>query len=128
MSSPDLGFPEFENLHLRDFSFKAQLSKSVASTIPPHPLKLLRVACFFRVSKYPLIYSTINCVFCPIKLKTFYFTDNTTKEGIILSFSGGFCTTDRYIQLLCCSCQEKCDRLHTTTNADNISNSYQNPI
>ncbi|MDF5711878.1 MAG: hypothetical protein PUP90_30435 [Nostoc sp. S4] len=34
---PDLGFPEFESFHLRDFSFKAQLSKSVASTIPPHP-------------------------------------------------------------------------------------------
>lgn len=35
--SLDLGFPEFESFHLRDFSFKAQLFKSVASTIPPHP-------------------------------------------------------------------------------------------
>ncbi|NMG07166.1 hypothetical protein DP117_09835 [Brasilonema sp. UFV-L1] len=34
---PDLGFPEFESSHLVDFSIKAQLSKSAASTIPPHP-------------------------------------------------------------------------------------------
>ncbi len=33
----DLGFPEFESSHLKDFSIKAQFSKSVASTIPPHP-------------------------------------------------------------------------------------------
>ncbi len=33
----DLGFPEFESIHLQDFSCKAQLSKSVASTIPPRP-------------------------------------------------------------------------------------------
>ena len=39
--SPDLGFPEFESFHLRDFSFKAQLFKSVASTIPPHPQRCL---------------------------------------------------------------------------------------
>ena len=32
-----LGFPEFESFHLKDFSLKAQFSKSVASTIPPHP-------------------------------------------------------------------------------------------
>lgn len=36
--SSDLGFPEFESIHLQDFSCKAQLSKSVASTIPPRPL------------------------------------------------------------------------------------------
>lgn len=36
----DLGFPEFESVHLKDFSLKAQLSKSVASTIPPRPLRL----------------------------------------------------------------------------------------
>lgn len=30
-------FPEFESFHLTDFSTKAQLSKSVASTIPPRP-------------------------------------------------------------------------------------------
>jgi hypothetical protein len=35
---PDLGFPEFESGHLKDFSIKAQFSKSVASTIPPRPL------------------------------------------------------------------------------------------
>ena len=35
----DLGFPEFESFHLKDFSIKAQLSKSVASTIPPRPLR-----------------------------------------------------------------------------------------
>jgi hypothetical protein len=33
----ELGFPEFESLHLPDFSTKAQFSKSVASTIPPRP-------------------------------------------------------------------------------------------
>ena len=44
--SPDLGFPEFESIHLRDFSFKAQLSKSVASTIPPRPLIYLGVTYF----------------------------------------------------------------------------------
>jgi hypothetical protein len=33
-----VGFPEFESIHLTDFSTKAQLSKSVASTIPPRPL------------------------------------------------------------------------------------------
>jgi hypothetical protein len=37
---PDLGFPEFESFHLKDFSIKAQFSKSVASTIPPHPPNL----------------------------------------------------------------------------------------
>lgn len=36
--SPDLGFPEFESIHLPDFSHKAQFFKSVASTIPPRPL------------------------------------------------------------------------------------------
>ncbi len=40
---PDLGFPEFESGHLTDFSIKAQLSKSVASAIPPCPLVGLRV-------------------------------------------------------------------------------------
>lgn len=32
-----LGFPEFESFHLKDFSIKAQFSKSAASTIPPCP-------------------------------------------------------------------------------------------
>ncbi len=32
-----LGFPEFESIHLADFSTKAQFSKSAASTIPPRP-------------------------------------------------------------------------------------------
>ena len=32
-----LGFPEFESIHLADFSAKAQFSKSAASTIPPRP-------------------------------------------------------------------------------------------
>ena len=41
----NLGFPEFESIHLTDFSIKAQLSKSVASTIPPRPhnFKTLRL-------------------------------------------------------------------------------------
>ena len=34
----ELGFPEFESIHLHDFSSKAQFPKSVASTIPPRPL------------------------------------------------------------------------------------------
>ena len=34
---PDLGFPEFESIHLTDFSVNAQFFKSVASTIPPRP-------------------------------------------------------------------------------------------
>lgn len=33
----ELGFPEFESIHLTDFSIKAQFSKSAASTIPPRP-------------------------------------------------------------------------------------------
>ena len=33
----DVGFPEFESLHLQNFFCKAQFSKSVASTIPPRP-------------------------------------------------------------------------------------------
>ncbi|PSN18971.1 hypothetical protein C7271_09730 [filamentous cyanobacterium CCP5] len=32
-----LGFPEFESFHLKDYSPKAQFSKSAASTIPPRP-------------------------------------------------------------------------------------------
>jgi len=35
----DLGFPEFESIHSTDFSVEAQFSKSVASTIPPRPLR-----------------------------------------------------------------------------------------
>jgi len=34
-----LGFPEFESIHSTDFSVEAQISKSVASTIPPRPLR-----------------------------------------------------------------------------------------
>ncbi len=34
---PDLGFPEFESVHLTDFSINAQFFKSVASAIPPRP-------------------------------------------------------------------------------------------
>jgi len=34
---PDLGFPEFESIHLTDFSISAQFFKSVASAIPPRP-------------------------------------------------------------------------------------------
>jgi len=37
----ELGFPEFESIHLVDFSTKAQFSKSVASTIPPRPREYL---------------------------------------------------------------------------------------
>jgi len=44
---PDLGFPEFESGHLQDFSSKAQLSKSVASTIPPHPRTYLEFPTVF---------------------------------------------------------------------------------
>ena len=39
----DLGFPEFESIHSTDFSAEAQFSKSVASTIPPRPLRYLPV-------------------------------------------------------------------------------------
>jgi hypothetical protein len=38
-STVKLGFPEFESIHSADFSTEAQFSKSVASTIPPRPLK-----------------------------------------------------------------------------------------
>jgi hypothetical protein len=46
----DLGFPEFESIHLTDFSIKAQFSKSAASTIPPRPHNLIEYSdiCLFH--------------------------------------------------------------------------------
>jgi hypothetical protein len=40
LKTSDLGFPEFESIHLQNFFHKAQISKSAASTIPPHPQML----------------------------------------------------------------------------------------
>jgi hypothetical protein len=41
----ELGFPEFESIHLANFSAKAQFSKSAASTIPPRPQVLPLITC-----------------------------------------------------------------------------------
>ncbi|MGB3292723.1 MAG: hypothetical protein WBB01_07055 [Phormidesmis sp.] len=40
-----LGFPEFESFHLINFSIKAQIPKSAASTIPPRPLQKRKLDC-----------------------------------------------------------------------------------
>jgi len=52
--SPDLGFPEFESGHLASSPAKAQISKSVASTIPPCPHEQVMLV---EVTSY---HSTIN--------------------------------------------------------------------
>ncbi|HEY9897057.1 MAG TPA: hypothetical protein V6D34_16880, partial [Candidatus Sericytochromatia bacterium] len=62
---PNLGFPEFESGHLIDFSIKAQLSKSVASTIPPCPRKLdLNPLDVNPLDMNPFVYCTINWGIC----------------------------------------------------------------
>jgi hypothetical protein len=63
---PDLGFPEFESGHLRDFSIKAQLSKSVASAIPPCPLLSSRGLSLPGINT-PLFYSSINGKFMQLQ-------------------------------------------------------------
>lgn len=64
---PDLGFPEFESIHLKSFFFKAQLLKSVASTIPPHPQVNLGFAfADYTVLNCSSIYLSIKFVICQL--------------------------------------------------------------
>lgn len=59
----DLGFPEFESIHLKNFFFKAQLFKSVASAIPPHPPIVLGLLYFLEVANTPSSIPPLNAHF-----------------------------------------------------------------
>ena len=64
--SPDLGFPEFESIHLGDLSLKAQFSKSVASTIPPRPRSFTLIA-RYAYSLYMSRSRSSHLTFCLFK-------------------------------------------------------------
>ncbi len=79
---PDLGFPEFESIHLKSFFFKAQLLKSVASTIPPHPQVNLGFAFVdYRVLNCYSIYLSIKFVICQLVTRKNFVI---TQEGFIV--------------------------------------------
>jgi hypothetical protein len=60
----DLGFPEFESFHLKDFSIKAQLAKSVASAIPPHPQVYLGATYFVEAANTSSSIPPSMCILC----------------------------------------------------------------